>query len=635
MTESLAQNRTESQQSFHLQRLRDESPPSFHLLHESASQSLSPNHSESPPLLDQELETVLRRPESHDGVRNHMPLLSPQVDHLVPNSRSASVTTAFPLTNSFGNNRSEVMEDLSHSRMHNIFFPPKDQTVDHSCMQSFSHSIMPRQTQAARDQLGPVQLTFLPNQSSFRFPLRVPILQPPRQTFNQSSINHQPSSNHQSVESQRQPGHNQSSSHVVSIAGPQVNSTEFLQAGANDVHDFKETKATGASGSNAAQPAGLLAPMIGSTLPSETRTPPDFGNSKQIMRSGLFCPSYFTGTSQEDSVEFVRIFNLWAKFNQLDSESAISAFQLLLRGSAATWFKTLPKSSFSDFQELSKLFIARYTIYDKPWNEIGNLWNTRQTTNQKVHDFVSDIQFKGDRLQLSADTVFQIVLHGLLPGVKNCVLQKGVKNIEDLLQVASLFELANDSMPDTNSQILQSLAEMKEQMERLQLRPISPMAPLQNASKKVQFLDSKQVYDQDYAQNYPDHSNFRAAMTSSSGYKNDFTDVSKRQNCSPKPQNFRPNFYRREFQNDQQTEFSPRTPQSSYRSNFNPKTSQNFYNKSNPYGYFQNSMNNNCRNCGNAHRANDKCPAFGVQCRFCLRRNHFTRFCLKAKARSE
>lgn len=87
------------------------------------------------------------------------------------------------------------------------------------------------------------------------------------------------------------------------------------------------------------------------------------------------------------------------------------------------------------FQGVSKLFIARYTVLDKPWNEIGLLLGTRQST------IISHVQFKADRLQLSAETVFQIVLQGLLPGVNRCMLQKNVKTIDDLLQTSTLFEL--------------------------------------------------------------------------------------------------------------------------------------------------------------------------------------------------
>lgn len=139
----------------------------------------------------------------------------------------------------------------------------------------------------------------------------------------------------------------------------------------------------------------------------------------------------------------------------------ISAFQLLLRSSAAFWFKTVPKSSFTYFHELSKLFIERYTIFDKPWKEIGLLWETRQLPSKNMHDFVAEIQCKGDRLQLSSDTVFHIVLHGLLHSVKNCVLQKGVKSNEELLQSAALYQIASDSLPASNTDVLKSLSELK------------------------------------------------------------------------------------------------------------------------------------------------------------------------------
>lgn len=132
----------------------------------------------------------------------------------------------------------------------------------------------------------------------------------------------------------------------------------------------------------------ILAPMV--TENSSAALAP----SRQISRSSLLCPNYFMGTSKEDPRQFLYNFKLWASFQQFDEKAMLSAFQLLLKDSAAVWFKTNPKTAFMDFQELSKLFIERYTIFDKPWKEIGLLWESRQLSSQNVHDFVAEIMLR-------------------------------------------------------------------------------------------------------------------------------------------------------------------------------------------------------------------------------------------------
>lgn len=358
----------------------------------------------------------------------------------------------------------------------------------------------------------------------------------------------------------------------------------------------------------------VLAPMVTESFSVHPSVAPV---SKQIGRSGLFCPSYFMGMSNEDPRQFIQDLQLWASFHQLDEKSMISAFQLLLRGSAAVWFKTVPKT-FTNFQELSKLFIERYTIFDKPWKEIGLLWEMRQLPSQNVHDFVAEIQCRGDRLQLSPDTVFQIVLHGLLPSVKNCVLQKGVRSIEELLQSAALYHIASDSLPDSNADVLNSLAELKQQVQRLSIQSASSLAPMQsNTLREGYCADAGQFMNSDLSQHRGSHV-----------YNNRCADYRRQPRCVSTTNSFGPSMYT-PFKSNcrpfvRQTSV---TSQSRFRSNSSQRPQQFDRNISTSHV-------TDCMKCGRSHRLIDRCPAFGLRCRICLGLGHFARCCRKAKLSS-
>lgn len=536
------------------------------------------------------------------------PILSPHFhnNYFIPAvSHSTAPSAAAAPSRSSAINKSGSMNKTLQTDMRDIFFPPSGQEQ------------RPLPAPLSRDAHSSAQLVSVPDYNPWSFPLS---------QRNQQAVR----PNQPVIAASHPPRHEQTSSHVVSFAPHHRLPHESFQIGTRIAPVETEGELPDVNHANVNQ-SSLLAPMTatastGSIFPSAPPETPDLGNSKQVMRSSLFCPNYFTGSSQEDPHEFLRTFELWSTFNNFDEKSAISTFQLLLRGPAATWFKTIPKSAITNFQDVSKRFISRYTVLDKPWNEIGLLWGTRQLHNQTVHDYISHVQFKADRLQLSADTVFQIVLHGLLPGVKNCVLQKNVKNIDDLLQTATLFELANDSSPDPNAQVLQTLNEMKQQIDRLQIRPVSPMTPMQNSSKRVHFSDADQCYGQDLSHN--DQKSFHAQPRTSSNAvnKNNYIDFNQRQNYTQKSQSFQPNF---------RSNFTATKLQNNFRSKFNSKGPQTSYNKNNQVGHFQSNGQSTCKNCGNSHKLSERCPAYGIQCRFCQRFNHFTRCCLKARSQSQ
>src|SRR6218665_1120838 len=99
--------------------------------------------------------------------------------------------------------------------------------------------------------------------------------------------------------------------------------------------------------------------------------PNDISSRNQLARSGLFCPQAFSGSG--DPREFLRQFNLWAEFHNLDDAGAQSAFGLLMRDQAAVWFKTAKSSEGQSLKQLLDLFLQRYTRQEKPWRELSNL----------------------------------------------------------------------------------------------------------------------------------------------------------------------------------------------------------------------------------------------------------------------
>lgn len=82
---------------------------------------------------------------------------------------------------------------------------------------------------------------------------------------------------------------------------------------------------------------------------------------------------------------------------------------------------------------------------------------------------------KTEHLKVDEDTLYHMVLNGLQPAVRNCILQKNVHSLEELLQSANLYELAFDNDTGSNADIMKALAEMQKQLHNLQPTSVAPV----------------------------------------------------------------------------------------------------------------------------------------------------------------
>lgn len=197
-----------------------------------------------------------------------------------------------------------------------------------------------------------------------------------------------------------------------------------------------------------------------------------------------------------------------------------------------------------------------------------------------------------------------------------CVVHKGVKSIEELLQSAALYHIASESMPDSNAYVLKSLSELKQQVVRLSIQSAPSLAPMQsNTLRGVHCVNAVQLLNSDSSQNHCSqvHNNNRCV-----NYSRQPKDVSIANSFGPHLSrvsrfDLQSNWYTK----GRQSSF---TSQSRFRPNFNSQRSQQF--SSIPKFHVV-----DCTKCGKLHRLNEKCPAFGLQCRFCGQKTHCS-FCL-------
>ena len=345
---------------------------------------------------------------------------------------------------------------------------------------------------------------------------------------------------------------------------------------------------------------------------------------------GLFLPSPFSGDLTQDPREFIRVFLLWKRFQNLDDSSATAAFALLLEGNASIWLQTIEKDKIQNLDELLDLFLKRYTNHEQNWEATAKLWSSKQLKSQTTHQFIAATIVKAESLNLTKETIFAIVLQGLQPQIRSHVIQSDVKNLDELAEHALRFELAGAQNQTDKTEILEALTEFSNKLQDMQSHTIPPSrrdeAPIIELPKEILPLLDKN--DRPWQ-----HINCDRTQSSDDPYSGATTAYRDVVQKARPPQSNGPSTCQQNFRN--QNRFNSSRPSSKVNSKaFAPKFNrltencQTFYPRV-PHFKSEN-LSSRCNRCARRHDANF-CPAIGAKCRACGFRNHFARACCHRK----
>src|SRR6218665_2458567 len=218
--------------------------------------------------------------------------------------------------------------------------------------------------------------------------------------------------------------------------------------------------------------SAALPPPTAVTMASSSLLP----HAPRPTKSALFCPSPYVGS--EDPTLFMESLNRWLSFNNIiDDQTKISTLSLLLHGPANYWFSSLTLTPSTTFDEVTALFLARFSKHLKVWDSLAALWHSKQGANQSAIDYLNELTAKSKPLKVDSQTLFNIAIHGLKPSVRQAAIIKGVADLDSLIQVAQVIEISAPDEPTSNAQILTALEAMQKQLSSLQGTSIAPVRP--------------------------------------------------------------------------------------------------------------------------------------------------------------
>ena len=129
----------------------------------------------------------------------------------------------------------------------------------------------------------------------------------------------------------------------------------------------------------------------------------------------------FSGDSGDDVKQFLGQLDQTATFNKFTNVQKAEALPLLLTGNANVWFSASPHLAGKTYDQLCEALIRQFLSESDIWLLRQQLLNKRQTENESVTQFASEIRKLCLRLDLLVEESVHFFINGLKPELKSYV----------------------------------------------------------------------------------------------------------------------------------------------------------------------------------------------------------------------
>ena len=148
----------------------------------------------------------------------------------------------------------------------------------------------------------------------------------------------------------------------------------------------------------------------------------------------------FSGDSGEDVKQYLRQLDQTATFNKFTNLQKAEALPLLLTGNANVWFSASPHLAGKTYEQLCEALIRQFLSESDIWLLRQQLLNKRQTENESVAQFASQIRKLCLRLDLLVEESAHFFINGLKPELKSYVVLQRPKTFFEAETCAKLTE---------------------------------------------------------------------------------------------------------------------------------------------------------------------------------------------------
>jgi hypothetical protein len=137
-------------------------------------------------------------------------------------------------------------------------------------------------------------------------------------------------------------------------------------------------------------------------------------------------------------------------FKKINTDDALHLFQMLLKGPAAIWLRSVPHRSLASFVTLCQAFTERYALTRiEKWRQTSEIWKRRQGPQESTDDYIATMQLMAKRIDMPQASLIDAILQGLRSEIRLMVLLADTSSIHNILTTARAAEAAHaaDSKP--------------------------------------------------------------------------------------------------------------------------------------------------------------------------------------------
>lgn len=334
------------------------------------------------------------------------------------------------------------------------------------------------------------------------------------------------------------------------------------------------------------------------------------------MSSMALMPGNFHGLMNEDAESWFRDLEHYCAYKKLDDAGRIGLVPLLLKDGARYWFDALDNGRKDTFDHLSTAFHNEYKRDEAiRWRDSADVWSVTQLPTQSVEDYISKVQQKALRAKMTEDQIRFPLIRGLLPEIRQSVLQHEPTTVADIKKWATIAE--SSRIDTTSNAVTEAVKRLEEKFDGLQTATLSPNRA-RSQSPRVRFQESSgrssSPAPQDFRRNNQS-SDYRPAWRAQPS----FNRSSRGDNARNNRRSFPSSNDGRRFSQD-----------------FSRQGSNNYSASGNNYyqGQQGGRFNVLCYCCGLIRNHNKyNCPARDSRCASCNLFGHYTRLCRRGQMR--
>ena len=202
-------------------------------------------------------------------------------------------------------------------------------------------------------------------------------------------------------------------------------------------------------------------------------------------------PPSFKGLVTEDADRWLKRFQSYADYCNMNDERKLRIFRLMVEGAAEVWYNGLANAVKANWGQLEAAFTAKYINANHlNWLKEQHLFARMQAPGECVESYITDVRQKCNQLQKGEGETRSIILRGLLPSIKAFVISQQPETLDELEAKAklaeSIEELKPQGLPAEKVNLIQEtydkgIGDLAASMERLR-------EDMRQQARDVQFL---------------------------------------------------------------------------------------------------------------------------------------------------